>query len=81
MGGGRGMGRGMGGGRGMGRGMGAGGGIGSGPDLSRPGNPEEKGSGSVSKNLELEALKKKADELNQQIEGIISRIHQLEKRD
>jgi predicted Fe-Mo cluster-binding NifX family protein len=81
MGGGRGMGRGMGGGRGVGRGMGAGGGLCSGSSLPRQSTPEKKGSGSVSKNPELKSLKKKADELNQQVEGIINRINQLETSD
>lgn len=81
MGGGRGMGRAMGGGRGMGPRMGAKGGIGSGADFSRQGTPGEKGSGSVSKDLELEDLRKKADDLNQQIKGIINRINQLETRE
>ena len=82
-GGGRGMGggRGVGGGRGMGRAMGAGGGIELGPDVSRQHTPKEKSSGCVLKDMDLEALKKKADELNQQVEGIISRINQLETRD
>jgi predicted Fe-Mo cluster-binding NifX family protein len=67
--------------RGRGRGMGGGGSMVSEPALSRQRTPEKKGSGSVSKDLELEALKKKADELNRQVKGIISRIHQLETRD
>ena len=73
--------RGMGGGRGMGRALGAGRGIELGPDLSRQHTPKEKASGCVLKDMDLEALKKKADELNQQVEGIISRINQLETRD
>jgi predicted Fe-Mo cluster-binding NifX family protein len=75
MGGGGGMGRGMGGGRGMGRAMGGGGGF-SGQNFSW----EEK-SGRVSKNNELEMLKDQADNLNKQLEDIISRINKLEKSD
>ena len=91
MGGGRGMGRGlgggggmggrMGGGRGMGGGMGGGRGMGGGAGLSDKSTPKKKGSGSVSKDFELETLKKKADDINQQLEGIISRINQLETSD
>jgi predicted Fe-Mo cluster-binding NifX family protein len=74
IGGGRGMGRGMGGGRGMGRGMGGGGSFSS-QNFSLG---EE--SGRVSKNKELEMLKDQADNLNKQLEYIISRINKLEKR-
>jgi hypothetical protein len=75
MGGGGGMGRGMGGGRGMGRGMGGGGGF-SGQIFSFG----EK-SGHVSKNMELEMLRDQADNLNKQLENIISRINKLETSD
>jgi predicted Fe-Mo cluster-binding NifX family protein len=81
MGGGRGMGGGMGGGRGMGRGMGGGRAIGGGAGLSGESTSIKKGSGSVSKDSELETLKKKADEINKQLEGIISRINKLETSD
>jgi len=69
------LGRGMGRSRGMGRRMGGGAGF------SGRSTPKKKGSGSVSKDLDLETLKKKADDLNQQLESIISRINQLETRD
>ncbi|MGD9239632.1 MAG: NifB/NifX family molybdenum-iron cluster-binding protein [Desulfobacterales bacterium] len=81
MGGGRGMGRGMGGGRGMGQGMGGGRAIGGGAGLSGESTSIKKGSGSVSNDSELETLKKKADEINKQLEGIITRINQLETKD
>jgi len=81
MGGGRGMGQGMGGGRGMGQGMGGGRAIGGGAGLSGQSTPMKKGSGSVSNDSELETLKKKADDINKQLEGIITRINKLETSD
>ena len=81
MGGGRGMGQGMGGGRGMGQGMGGGRAIGGGAGLSGESTPMKKGSGSDSNDSELETLKKKADEINKQLEGIITRINKLETSD
>lgn len=80
MGGGRTMGRETGAGGGMGRGMGRGGAMGGGVGLSGQSLPQREKSGSVSKDLELEALKKKADDINQQLESIITRINQLETR-
>ena len=81
MGGGRGGGRGMGGGRGGGRGMGSGRAMGGGDGLSGQGTPMKKGSGSVSNDSELETLKKKADDINKQLEGIITHINKLETSD
>ena len=81
MGGGRGMGGGMGGGRGMGRGMGGGRSIGGGAGLSGESTSMKKGSGSVSNDSELETLKKKADDINKQLEDIITRINKLETND
>jgi predicted Fe-Mo cluster-binding NifX family protein len=85
MGGGRGMGRGMGGGRGMGRGMGDGRAMGrrmgGGSGLSGQNTPKMNKSAPVSDDWKLENLKKKADDLNRQLEGIIARINQLESRD
>jgi predicted Fe-Mo cluster-binding NifX family protein len=79
MGGGGGMRQGMGGGRGMGRAMGGSRTM-SGTDGSSGGKtPMKKESSSVSKNSELEILKKKADDINKQLEGIIARINKLEK--
>ena len=78
---GRGMGGGMGGGRGMGRRMGGGRAMGGGAGLSGQSTPKIKESDPVSNNWKLETLKKKADDLNQQLEGIITRINQLETRD
>ena len=72
---------GMGGGRGMGRRMGSGRGMGGSAGLIEQSTPKKKGSDSVSKDLELETLKKKADDINQQLEDIITRINQLEPRD
>lgn len=77
MSGGRAMERGMGSGGGMGRGRTMGGGFG----VSGRNTPNEKGPGSVTKDRELEALKKKADDINQQLESIITRINQLETRE
>jgi predicted Fe-Mo cluster-binding NifX family protein len=85
-GGGRGAGRGMGGGRCMGRGMGRGGGMGgrraggAGAGLSGQSNTNKTGASSVSKNSELETLKEKADNLNQQLKGLMTRINQIETR-
>ena len=84
MGGGRGMGmgggRGMGGGGGMGmgggRGMG-GGSMGMGRSVGMPG-PDQKTSGSLSKNEELRLLKEQAEKLKKQTEEIESRIKSLE---
>jgi len=81
MGGGRGGGRGMGSGRGGGRGMGGGRAMGGGAGLSGQGTPMKKGSGSVSNDSELETLKKKADDINKQLEGIITHINKLETSD
>ncbi|MGD8881564.1 MAG: NifB/NifX family molybdenum-iron cluster-binding protein [Desulfobacterales bacterium] len=81
MGGGRGMGRGMGGSRGMGQGTGGGRAIGGGGGLSGQSTSTKKGSGSVSNDSELETLKKKADEINKQLEDIITRINKLETKD
>jgi predicted Fe-Mo cluster-binding NifX family protein len=79
--GGRGLGRGMGGGTGMGRRMSGGRGMGRRVDLSEPSTPKKKRSGSASKDLELETLKKKADDINRQLENIVNRINQLETTD
>lgn len=81
MGGGGGMRQGMGGGRGGGRGMGGGRAMGGGDGLSGQGTPLKKGSGSVSNDSELENLKKKADDINKQLEGIITHINKLETSD
>ena len=85
MSGGRSMGRGMGGGRGMGRGMGSGRAMGrrmgGGSGLSGQSTPTMKKSDPVSNDWKLGNLKKKADDLNRQLEGIITRISQLESRD
>jgi predicted Fe-Mo cluster-binding NifX family protein len=78
MGGGGGMRQGMGAGRGMGRGMGGGPTMSGVDGLPGRSKPMEKGSRSVSKNSELEILKKKADDINKQLEGIIARINKLE---
>jgi predicted Fe-Mo cluster-binding NifX family protein len=67
---------GMGGRGGFGRGRGMGGGGLYGPNASVSEKPD-----SVSKNLELETLKDQADNLNKQLEDIISRINKLEKND
>jgi predicted Fe-Mo cluster-binding NifX family protein len=79
-GGGVGSGVGMGGGKGMGRGMGGRKGIVGGGAYGQNASMTEK-SGGVSKNMELEMLKDQADNLNKQLEGIISRINKLEKSD
>ena len=81
MGGGGGTRQGMGGGRGGGRGMGGGRAMGGGDGLSGQGTPMKKGSGSVSNDSELETLKKKADDINKQLEGIITHINKLETSD
>lgn len=73
---------GMGGGRsGGGRGRGGGRAMGKGDALSGQGTPMKKGSGSASNDSELETLKKKADDINKQLEGIITRINKLETSD
>lgn len=64
--------RGMGGSQGMRRKMSGGGGL-SGQDPSMI-----NGSGSDSSYSELESLKKKADEITRQLDGIITRINKLE---
>jgi predicted Fe-Mo cluster-binding NifX family protein len=89
MGGGRGMGRGMGmgGGRGMGRGMGMGGGRGMGRAMDMglgPGKtggkvPEEYPQRNISKDQELDLLKKQSSELLHQMEEIQEKIKSLEK--
>ena len=79
--GGGGMRQGMGGGRGRGTGMGGGRAMGKGDALSGQRTPMEKGSGSASSDSELETLKKKADDINKQLEGLITRIHKLELGD
>jgi predicted Fe-Mo cluster-binding NifX family protein len=81
MGGGGGMRQGMGGGRGRGRGMGDGRAMGGGNALSGQGIQMKKGSGSVSNDSELQTLKKKADDINKQLEGIITHINKLETSD
>jgi predicted Fe-Mo cluster-binding NifX family protein len=73
--GGGGMRQGMGGGRGRGRGMGAG------SVVSGRRRPMQKGSGSVSNDSELESLKKKADDINNQLESIINRLNDLQTSD
>jgi hypothetical protein len=79
MGGGGGMRQGMGGGRGMGRAMGGGRTMSGADGSSGRKTPMKKESRSASNNSELEILKKKADDINKQLEGIIARINQLEK--
>jgi len=79
MGGGGGMRQGMGGGRGMGRAMGGGRAMRVPEDSSGQNTPAKKGSGSVASNSELDMLKKKADDINKQLEGIIARINKLER--
>jgi predicted Fe-Mo cluster-binding NifX family protein len=79
--GGGGMRQGMGGGRGRGTGMGGGRSMGKGDARSGQRTPMEKGSASASSDSELETLKKKANEINKQLEGIITRIHKLETSD
>jgi len=69
-----------GGGFGRGGGMGGGRGMGSGGVYGQNASTGEK-SGDVSKNRELEMLKDQADNLNKQLEDIISRINKLEKSD
>ena len=81
MGGGGGMRQGMGGGRGMGQGMGGGRAIAGGAALSGESTSMKKGSGSVSNDSELETLKKRADDINKQLESIITRINKLETND
>lgn len=79
MGGGGGMRQGMGGGRGMGRAIRGGGPMGGADGSSGPQKPMKKGSSPVSNNSELEMLRKKADDINKQLEGIIARINNLER--
>ena len=82
MGGGGGMGQGMGGSRGMGRAMGAGRGVSGGGDgASGRSTPIKKRSSTVSDDAELETLRKKAVDLNKQLEGIMTRLNTLEKSD
>jgi predicted Fe-Mo cluster-binding NifX family protein len=77
--GGGGMRQGMGGGRGMGRAMGGSRSMGGADSSSGRKTPMKNESSSASKNSELEILKKKADDINKQLEGIIARINKLEK--
>jgi predicted Fe-Mo cluster-binding NifX family protein len=79
MGGGRGMGRGMGmgGGRGMGRGMGMG--LGAGKTGGKV--PEEYSPRNISKDQELDLLRKQSAELLNQMEEIEEKIKSLEKDD
>jgi predicted Fe-Mo cluster-binding NifX family protein len=79
MGGGRGMGRGMGmgGGRGMGRGMG----MGLGTGKTGGNRPEEYSQRNISKDQELDLLKKQSAELLNQMEEIEEKIKSLEKDD
>jgi predicted Fe-Mo cluster-binding NifX family protein len=79
MGGGGGMRQGMGGGRGMGRAMGGSRTMSDADASSGRKTPLKRESSPVSKNSELEILKKKADDINKQLEGIIARINKLEK--
>jgi len=82
---GMGRGMGMGGGRGMGRGMGMGGGRGMGMGLGTGkagGNrPEEFSQRNISKDQELDLLKKQSVELLKQMEEIEEKIKSLEKDD
>ena len=55
--------------------------MGGGDGLSGQGTPMKKGSGSVSNDSELETLKKKADDINKELEGIITHINKLETSD
>ena len=75
-----GMGRGMGGGRSMGRGMASSPGMDGDPSVSGQRKRKRKQPESASKNLELETLKKKADDINMQLEGLLTRINRLETR-
>jgi predicted Fe-Mo cluster-binding NifX family protein len=79
MGGGSGMRQAMGGGRGMGRAMGGGRTMSRADGSSGQKTPMKKESGTVSSESELEILKKKADDINKQLEGIITRINKLER--
>jgi hypothetical protein len=55
--------------------------MGVGNAVSGRRTPKQKGSGSVSNNSELETLKKKADDINSQLEDIITRINDLQTSD
>jgi len=76
-----GMRQGMGGGRGRGPGTGGIRSTDKDDALSGQRTTIKKGSGSASNDSELETLKKKADDINKQLEGIITRIHKLELGD
>ncbi len=70
--------RGMGAGGGRGRGVGGVRTIGDRTGLSGQSTPKDKGSDPVSNESDLKILKKKADDLNKQLKGIIARINKLE---
>jgi len=50
------------------------------PSVSGQRKRKRKQPESASKNLELETLKKKADDINMQLEGLLTRINRLETR-
>jgi len=68
-------------GRGRGRDMGGGRTMDGGNGVSGQRMPMKKGFGSVSRDSELESLKKKADEINNELEDIITRINDLHTSD
>ncbi|MBW2437363.1 MAG: NifB/NifX family molybdenum-iron cluster-binding protein [Deltaproteobacteria bacterium] len=70
--------RGIGAGGGRGRGVGGVRTIGDRTGLSGQSTPKAKGSDPLSNESDLEILKKKADDLNKQLKGIIARINKLE---
>ena len=72
--------RGTGGGGGGGRGVGGVRAMGGGASLSGQRTPMEKRSEPGLSDSELENLKKKADDIKQQLEGIIARINKLESK-
>jgi hypothetical protein len=55
--------------------------MGAGSVVSGRRRPMQKGSGSVSNDSELESLKKKADDINNQLESIINRLNDLQTSD
>ncbi len=68
-------------GTGRGRGMGGGRALGGGAGLSGQRTPMKKGFAPISEDSELETLKKTADDLNKQLESLITRINKLETSD
>lgn len=66
--------------RGMGRGMGGGRGAGGGKARSDFGGSRWMGSGTQSRDQELEELKQQADSLNKKMKEVISRINRIENQ-